>query len=325
MTENNVKPGDIRNATILFCDIRGSSVLADSTNLVEYDKIISEFHERMKEALDRELKTDKNVEWSVRGDEACLIMYTGDDAADVQCAIRAAVAMIRNWYESKINKQRISEKKNLIYIGCGIHHGPVVVRKHPAARGKKNAEGYSINLAKRVESQTKDARYSKIMVSLPVYDHVVRPKARSAHQQREHVEFTEPMLKHLAGIAEPVYIFEIKSFGGLEHESDAAREQFADSLVNENNLGAFLNAVETSPSVWTCSALGNFYYFSSLSAPGNKKKALLEQAIKYFERTLMIEPGHGPSRYNLALCLMRQGRHLLALEQLDHALRSDPL
>ena len=167
---------------ILFADIRDSSEIAGTLSIEEYDFLLNEFQVLMRAAIEQVLSSHfrPGIPWpgeiSIRGDEAYLVLFAGPDGVSADAGLRAvmeiAFAMKRKWLLSQVNRQRILQGKMIQDIGIGMHMGEIALGPHPGRGTGHTAEGWAINLAKKLETASREGQYSKIIVSSSVYHRV---------------------------------------------------------------------------------------------------------------------------------------------------------
>ena len=206
---NNQKVG-----TILFADIEGCSTVSDILNISDYNNFIESFHKAA-------IKTRKmcfskfdgwdssKIEFTTRGDEACVILHSGDETNDVKLAFSFAIYLKLLWLLGKDNQERIKAGKSPRELGIGIHQGLVFYdyhcvdeRKGGGFRKVETSEGYAINLTKRIESASRNGKYSKIFVSEKV--------KYIAKKTIFFIEFDEGKKYEMKGISNPPYLYETK-------------------------------------------------------------------------------------------------------------------
>jgi tetratricopeptide (TPR) repeat protein len=173
-------------AVILFADIMNASEISNNTSIENYAYIINQFHKcaaDVYEFIGLNNFQNKIVELTLRGDEVWLILRSAPLekvgspkekiemalARDVRDAIRFGIAMKLLWRATEYNRDRIIEDIFPRDLGIGIHQGPVYFYKDkelPSSLDKKeSSEGYSINLAKRIETESRNGEKSEILVS----------------------------------------------------------------------------------------------------------------------------------------------------------------
>lgn len=179
MRSDDDAPGEARSgreaeAVIVFADIVGCSQISDALGLREYADFIHELHETARATAEfvfgaYHYAVNTDYELSIRGDEACVILHRSP-AEDIQRALTFAVNLQLLWLASRYNRQRLAKMASPVELGIGIHAGTVYIDKfqhdHPTS------EGYSINVAKRIEGHTRDGVASKIMISSQAFAHL---------------------------------------------------------------------------------------------------------------------------------------------------------
>jgi class 3 adenylate cyclase len=197
-----------RQAVILFSDIVHSSVFSDTLGLVDYDRFLEQFQKTMFDAKKRVLeltRADENhMEFDIRGDEACVILYTDDTSNNLYTALMMASYMKSLWFQSAFNMQRVSEAKIASDIAIGIHTGKVIVRTRVSKKMPPKPEGYAINLAKRIEGLSREGTHTKMMIS-----NEVRILLK---QFNIDIEITRRITKQFRGILYPIHVYEIVNF-----------------------------------------------------------------------------------------------------------------
>lgn len=113
-----------REAVILFADLMNSSELSNVLPSEEYDKILTEFQEKLGEVVEEEIKNydSSGVEAEIRGDEICVKFYRAKDKkndrklleGDIKTALKIAINMKRKWVLSEPNTDRLKDDKLLL-------------------------------------------------------------------------------------------------------------------------------------------------------------------------------------------------------------------
>lgn len=185
-----------RVATIMFVDLVGSSEVASLWKLEEYSQnYLDEFHKKLNEALDYHKLEKKNknlnddfVDWDIRGDQLSFIIASkqpdskgesGESEStksirkDIIKVFSLALGIKYRWlFNEATGIKRLEELKAPFEIAIGINTGEIILKEIPDANGeesKVSAEGYAINLAKRVESESRKGDLSNIFVSENTY------------------------------------------------------------------------------------------------------------------------------------------------------------
>jgi tetratricopeptide (TPR) repeat protein len=321
-----------RLATILFADIVGCAEVSNHYALSSYAKFLKQFHETARVAKERVLSSysdPEDMEWSVRGDEVCLILHKGttltDYIEDINRAILYAILLKLEWLLSWHNEERIGRALLPTNLGIGIHHGLVWIDKYPGttsgAAGKKSSEGYAINFAKRVEGYSREGKFSRIFLSQDA-----RYLADSA------IDFAEAKQFKLKGISPDPYLTEIKD---IDIESILKRMDFElpNGWLKDTTLERYTEVAQIHS--WTefwlsrllhlyakgsndersLGMLANLWYNrgSALGLVGNH-----EEAIHNYEMAVELKPDW-ESFFGMAISYGQLGRWEKALEHCEKA------
>ena len=158
MPATNRPDAEQRQAAIMFADIMGSSALADSLSLSEYDALVQEFGATSKQVLHGVMEAcglaAGELEHAIAGDEFHAFILAESPKGIhvhkvVKVALELAVRLKIRWLCSGTNRSRASAGKAPTGIGVGIHLGPVMTHWDDGGRAK--CEGHAINLCKRIE------------------------------------------------------------------------------------------------------------------------------------------------------------------------------
>lgn len=186
---------DERIATIMFVDLIGSSEVASLWKLDDYqDEYLDEYHTALNEALKyHKLDTKQNeninddfMDWAIRGDELYFIIASKQSNSeekngksestqsirkDIITAFSLALGIKFRWlFNEKTGIERLKDLKAPFEIAIGINTGKIILEQDDEADpggpdALVHAEGYAINLAKRVESESRKGDLSNIFVS----------------------------------------------------------------------------------------------------------------------------------------------------------------
>lgn len=139
--------GELRDLTILFSDIRGFTGLSEKLKPDELTELLNSFLTPMTDVL---LRSDATID-KYMGDAIMAFWNAPLDIADhPRKACLATLEMLAGL--EALNRQRGSDLR----IGIGLHSGPTCVGNLGSAqRFSYSAIGDSVNLASRVEGQTK--------------------------------------------------------------------------------------------------------------------------------------------------------------------------
>ena len=113
--------GELRNATVLFTDIRGFTSMSEN---MEPEKVVSTLNDYFTEMIDIVFKHNGTLD-KIVGDEL-MIVYGAPISAkdDTNRALDTAIEMMIKL--DQFNKKRMKNGIAPIEIGIGINHGPVI-------------------------------------------------------------------------------------------------------------------------------------------------------------------------------------------------------
>ncbi len=295
---------EIQMATIMFVDICNSSEISNILSLEAYDAFISEYQMIARQVIERALddlpaKARTECEFSIRGDEAFFIACGPNDDASIErhidIALHIAFNIKRRWMLSSFNRTRIAQGKHNEELGIGIHIGEVVVGFHPGRGLPRTAEGWAINLTKKIEGLSRQGMYSHIMVSEGVYRH--------ARQSTLGVCFTDRNTTWVEGIRRNLPIYEVKGF-----------KQGYDFEITDEEFDVIYRAYLNNPyDLWMGLMVGNYFYH----------QGRYHKAIETLRDTLEAEPAYVPGLYNIAICYYQVGDFKRAAEYCHAVLRYD--
>ena len=184
--KNQRGDGDVIQAVIWICDLRGSSALADQMEMPAYLTLLNQFFETMSEAV----MGEGGEVLKFMGDGFLAIFPTSDSAGISEAAQRAVIAA-RNGVESMAHQASDASK---LKFGIGIHHGDVMFGNIGAReRLDFSVIGPAVNMTSRLQDLTKSLDAS-LLVSSEIAEHLPI-KLRRFPQQ------TVP------GVKEPIDVF----------------------------------------------------------------------------------------------------------------------
>ena len=162
--KNQRGDGDIIQAVIWICDLRGSSTLADEMEMPAYLNLLNQFFESMAEAV----MAEKGEILKFMGDGFLAIFPTRNDMAIADAAERA-LAAAHNGTKALANHSPDAAK---LKFGIGIHHGDVMFGNIGAReRLDFSVVGPAVNMTSRLQDLTKELNVS-LLVSSKIAEHV---------------------------------------------------------------------------------------------------------------------------------------------------------
>lgn len=196
----------------LFADIVGCSEISNHMPLLKYNEFLNDFQACFKEVCAHYMKREYEehehpfFKYSVRGDEGCLMIFVpvGDEimARHIDIAINIALDLKRKWLFNEHNRERIKGIGLLpVDLAIGIHSGKVYLNKEG---DDYRPEGYAINLAKRIESEARNGKFTHILVSEATRGQLYNLKDEATYN------FDKPFTIRPKGISRDIKVFEIK-------------------------------------------------------------------------------------------------------------------
>ncbi|MBU1628219.1 adenylate/guanylate cyclase domain-containing protein [bacterium] len=200
-----------RDIVILFADVVGCSEVSNHKTLKKYNNFISSFQECFTKVCehyrDTEYATNNKsfFDYQARGDEGCLKIFVPDRedlSVDIDNAINIALDLKRKWLLGQENELRINSGLLPVDMGIGIHAGKVWVNEEKGDT-KYRPEGYAINLAKRIESESRGGKFSHILISESARGELYLLKDEYTYR------FGKPFTISPKGISHDIKVFEI--------------------------------------------------------------------------------------------------------------------
>jgi adenylate cyclase len=187
--------GEQREVTVLFCDIRGFTPLAERLTPEQVVSLLNEFYTLM---IETTFKHDGTLD-KFLGDAVMAVF--GAPIAHPDHAIRAVkTALDMRSGVAELNERRALEGKEAIRIGIGVSLGEVVAGTVGTEdRMEYTVIGDSVNLAARLES---NAKPGSILISHRTYERV-----------KDLVDVVPLGLLKVKGKEEEVEVYEVVSLG----------------------------------------------------------------------------------------------------------------
>lgn len=207
------RSAELRQLTVLFCDLVGSTALADTLDPEDLRDVTSAYHTACTEVIAR---FEGHIAQFL-GDG--LLVYFGYPVAhedDARRAVQTALGIIES-IELLAARLR-TERQIELNVRVGIHTGPVVVGEVGEGMRRENlALGRTPNLAARVQAF---AHPGTVVVSEETF--------RIAHG---YFEFEALGTHELKGLAEPVGMHRVLGVSGAESRLDAGRRTGLTTLI----------------------------------------------------------------------------------------------
>lgn len=159
-------------AVIAFVDIVGSCEISNHATLSEYRCLLEELESVSEQAKHHAFPTvgarQNPFYVKRRGDEVFCLASSGRAMEDIKRVVSFVTILEIQWATSRCNTLRLQNGATPYELGCGIHLGPVSLAEIPRKEADppvSSAEGFSINMAKRVEGLSRRGSSSKVFVT----------------------------------------------------------------------------------------------------------------------------------------------------------------
>ena len=143
--------GELRDVTILFCDLRGYTTLVEGSEPREVVHFLNEYFTEMEQTI----KQHKGIVLQYIGDEIEAVFGAPEDLPNhPEMAVAAALEMRKRLKD--LNRKRESTGKNAIAHGIGIHTGKVLAGSVGSPdRLAYSMVGDTVNSASRIQDLNK--------------------------------------------------------------------------------------------------------------------------------------------------------------------------
>ena len=309
-------------ATILFADLMNSTEMAKNLTLQEYDEMIVDFQSTMYEVVFHHLSqygyegSGVDYDWSIVGDQLQVFLYSDSVRFDVRSALLVATKIKLAWLAAPFNQRILQEGRLVSRIGIGINCGKVIkdLREWRVKMGEERPtiEGYAINLAKRIESASREGTVYQIMVGDSFHK-------RCQEIGTINIAFSKPWSLGFKGISQKMPVYEVVSFVNFEILSS-----LPPSLQNGVIHKIEYALTQPMPESWLFIILLRHYV--SLIATG-KQQNLETLALEYAHQALEVLD-YKPPIYNIIGWLYAYGQSIrnmeMAIHYFDRSLALEP-
>jgi len=187
--------GQIIEATILFSDLRGFSVMTQDCSAPEVVDMLNRYYTRMCEIIySHGGKVDKFIGDSIMA----LFGAPGGMRKEIEHALCSAAEMQIGMEDFNAENEKLGMPK--LYMGIGINTGKVVAGKMGSnLHSEYTVIGNEVTFASRIEAHT---LRGQILMSQNTYERV-----------RDLIRVDEPICVSIKGKSEPVPLYELVSIG----------------------------------------------------------------------------------------------------------------
>ncbi len=295
------------DTAIMFVDLVDSSVFASVLGLKEYSDYVESFHEVVRVQCEHffehylrgKYERVRDYEYFVIGDELVFFMHTAKPSNDVYLLATLGITLKAAWFASPFNRERVERRSAAAEIAVGINFGTVWARQLES--GFKT-QGYAINLAKRIESHSRDGRHFRIFLSDTAYNLL--------HTRMRNLLFSDREFATGKGILGRFSVYEIVDafVDSVERLAPEIAELF------EELMGAAIDS--NSRDLWIHSA----YQVAGEKCHGG----VTEEAADRCRRVLNYQPENAVALYYLAQFYREQENLELAEISYSQLLRAWP-
>ncbi len=194
------------DVAVLFVDLVGSSDFASVLGLREYASYVESFEQLCEQQCRYffdvvhagHYQHGRDYHWTMIGDELVVFLHTGRAPDDIYQLMCLAIMLKCGWLGLDTNAKRIAEGMGVAELGAGIHIG----RVWATWNGEKfDLRGHAINLAKRIESASRQGDRYHILVSATAFKRVRR--------RLRNIIFSRQQITPMKGIVLPMGMHEV--------------------------------------------------------------------------------------------------------------------
>ncbi len=199
--------GEPLETAVLFVDLVSSSDFASVLGLKEYARYIDSFEQLCRTQCEHFFRVARQFEWKsdhvpyevqFLGDELIVYMHTDKRHRDVYQLLVLAMTLKCGWLGTALNRERVEAGAPSAELAVGIHVGSVWAQRTPTGYKRR---GFTINVAKRVESASREGQNFRIYVSDPAMKRVNR--------RIRNVLFSPRKIVQMKGVVVPVGVYEV--------------------------------------------------------------------------------------------------------------------
>lgn len=301
---------NLRESVIMFIDIVGASEVSNYLSPAAYKDFVLQFQRLFAQICRDHFATTLSAIapedrlFSARGDEGILMIYPKMPAEKmsgfIDDYIQIALELKRRWVFSDINRRSIRNGIVPVDLAIGIHVGQIYLSETvEEGNVSRRPEGYTINLAKRVEAYSRNGETTHIFVSETAHGLLNR-----LADEKTYI-FGEPHSMTAKGFSRPIRTFEVKHHFlpvNWTQEVAAGRQPFLLRVPETDEIDLLLAAHRLNPTnVWLaeeCIRSILLFEFARLAKSARTSPARLADAyrmpleiITYLEQGDQRDPG----------------------------------
>jgi class 3 adenylate cyclase len=299
--------GRALETAVLFVDLVSSTDFASVLGLREYARYVDCF-EATCQAQCRyffetyhagAFRSGLDYDFHFLGDELTVFLHSGNAADDVYQLICLAITLKCGWLGAPPNTRRLSAGFPTAELAAGVHVGNVWASRRGGAYVLR---GSAINVAKRVETASRDGDHFRIYVSDPAYKRIGR-KIRN-------LLFSPRRVLAMKGIVLPAAVREVSdSFMDVS-------ERLAPQLASPFHRAAPAALNSATFDLWIHSCLQVWEQ--------NTNKRVTDDCLELCRFVLGLEPGNACALYHAAQGERERGNPDTARLYLEDLTRQAP-
>jgi class 3 adenylate cyclase len=303
---------------ILFADLVSSSEFASVMSLGRYAEYVASFEETCERQCRHffevfhqgDYARGMDYQVSLLGDELVVFLHTGNHADDVYQLICLSIALKCAWLASRSNAERLDQGMPAIELAVGIHAGLVWATPGVGGAGPK-LRGFSINVAKRVETASRDGQHFRIYISGSAFKRVNR-KIR-------HLLIGPKQMVHMKGIVLPVSVHELlDSFVDLTNrlhpEALGRFREMARRAIASNSFDVWIHSCYQ--------VVEGAHCFNVVD--GVRKNWVSDECLDLCREMLNLQSDNAVALFYAAEALIDRGEYASAMLYLEDLTRSWP-
>ncbi len=193
---------------VLFVDLVASSEFASVLGLEEYAQYVDSFEHLCRKQCTYFFETfqkkqnwsrGRDYDWQFVGDELVVFLHTDNPRQNIYQLLTLAITLKCGWLGTPLNARRLESGAPSAELAAGLHIGNVWARHDPQSGYKKR--GFAINVAKRIESASRDGQHFRIYISDPAMKRVNR--------LMRNVIFSPRLMLPMKGVVVPIGVYEV--------------------------------------------------------------------------------------------------------------------
>ena len=326
------------DTAIMFVDLVDSSVFASGLGRKEYSDYVGSFHNVVRVQCDHffehclkgKYEKGRDYEYYVMGDQLVFFMHTEKPSNDVYLLTPLGITLKAAWVASSFNRERVERRSAAAEIAIGINFGTVWAKRVSSGF---ETHGYAINLAKRIESHSRDGQHFRIFLSDTAFNLL--------HTRMRNLLFSEREFASGKGILGQFGVYEIvdafvDSVDRMAPEIAEVFEELVEAAIDSTSRDLWihsayqvyserLHGVVTESAAERCRSVLNYQPDNAVAlyylAQFHREQGDLELAEISYLQLLRAWPHFGHGHLQFGRCLLEMGKEQEARTAYLHAER----